>query len=400
MNKKITLLTVLVLSFFLPTKLWAADSWQEVLKKGRGQEVYWNAWGGANNINEYISWIAKRVKEEYDIELKHVKLQDTADAVSRVLAEKGAGKNSGGSVDLIWINGENFATMKANNLLYGPFAESLPNYQKTDYKNKEAITKDFGVPVEGYESPWGLAQFVFSYDTAITKNPPKSAEEFLQYAKKNKGRVTYPTPPDFTGTTFLKQILYESIQDPKLLQKEVSKAEFDKYTAPLWDYLQQLQPYLWRKGAAYPKNDQELRRLLNDGEIDIAFSFTIGGASSHITKGDLPKTVRTYIFDKGTISNVHFVAIPYNSSSKAAAQVVANFLITPEAQAKKMDSNVWGDYTILNDKALTPSEKKLLAKVDLGVATLTPKELHTALPEPHKSWVAPLEAEWKKRFFK
>jgi ABC-type uncharacterized transport system YnjBCD substrate-binding protein len=41
-----------------------------------------------------------------------VKLDDTANAVAKVLAEKAAGKNEGGSVDLIWINGENFASMK------------------------------------------------------------------------------------------------------------------------------------------------------------------------------------------------------------------------------------------------------------------------------------------------
>lgn len=399
MRIKISILAV-VLCFLLPLNLGAADSWQEIEKKAKGQKVFWNAWGGATNINNYIAWVGEQVKKKYGIDLRHVKLKDTADAVSRVLAEKSAGKNTNGSVDLIWINGENFAAMKSNNLLYGPFSESLPNYQKSDYKNKASITYDFGVAVDGYESPWGFAQFVFSYDTAIVKNPPKTAAELLAYAKKNQGRITYPIPPDFTGTTFLKQILYETISDTKLLQKEVSKSEFDKYTAPLWNYLKELRPHLWRKGKNYPQNDQELRKLLNDGEIDIAFSFTIGGASSHIAQGNLPKTVRTYIFSKGTISNVHFVAIPYNSSATEAAQVVANFLLTPQAQAKKMDASVWGDYTILNEKTLTTSEKELLAKVDLGIATLTPKQLHTALPEPHKSWVAPLEEEWKRMFFK
>ena len=393
-------ITAILIIFLLNSTTWATNSWQEIEKKAKGQTVYWNAWGGATTINSYIAWVGEQVKEKYGVQLKHVKLKDTADAVSRVLAEKSANKNSGGSVDLIWINGENFATMKNNNLLYGPFSEKLPNYQKTDYKNKKSITNDFGVAVDGYESPWGFAQFVFSYDTAIVKDPPKNAQDFLAYAKKNKGRITYPIPPDFTGTTFLKQILYETISNKDLLQKEVSKVEFDKYTIPLWDYLKQLQPYLWRNGKAYPQDDQELRKLLNDGEIDIAFSFTIGGASSHIKKGDLPETVRTYIFDKGTISNVHFVAIPYNSSAKEAAQVVANFLLTTKAQAKKMDASVWGDYTILNNQALSTQEQVLLARIDLGIATLTPKQLHTALPEPHKSWVAPLEEEWKKRFFK
>ena len=402
MTKNTNLLKSVVIGFilFFFTSSLIANSWQETINKSKGQTVYWNAWGGAILINEYIAWVAKRVKQKYDIELKHVKLQDTADAVSLVLAEKSAGKHKGGSVDLIWINGENFATMKSKDLLFGPFAESLPNYQKVDYQNKSSITHDFGVLVDGYESPWGFSQLVFAYDTAVTKNPPKNITELLVYAKKNKGRITYPAPPDFTGTTFLKQVLYETISDIALLQKEASRAEFEKHTKPLWTYLEKIKPYLWRKGRAYPKNDPELRKLLNDGEIDIAFSFAIGGASAHILKGDLPQTVRTYILDKGTISNVHFVAIPYNSAAKEAAKVVANFLLTAEAQAKKMDAKVWGDYTVLNEASLNKQEKDLLKKVDLGIATLTPKELHTALPEPHKSWIAPLEAAWKKRFFK
>ena len=46
---------------------------------------------------------------------------------------------------MIWINGENFVTMKKNGLLHGPFSESLPNYAKLDYKNKASIVTDFGV---------------------------------------------------------------------------------------------------------------------------------------------------------------------------------------------------------------------------------------------------------------
>ena len=72
----------------------------------------------------------------------------------------------GGSVDLIWINGENFAAMKNAGLLYGPFAESLPNFRFVDVEGKPTVRSDFTVPVDGLESPWGMAQIVFIYDTA------------------------------------------------------------------------------------------------------------------------------------------------------------------------------------------------------------------------------------------
>ena len=391
------LLTTLCLFIFTSSVF--AHNWQEITKKSKGQTVFWNAWGGSVTINSYISWVAKQVKQKYGITLKHVKLKDTADAVSRVLAEKTAGKNKAGSVDLIWINGENFATMKRNGLLYGPFVTDLPNYFNVDYENKSSITNDFGLAVDGYESPWGFSQFVFSYDTAITKNPPKTMEALLNYAKKNKGKITYPAPPDFTGTSFLKQLLYETVPDSSLLQKKVSRAEFNKNTKRFWKWLEEIKPYLWRQGKAYPKNDPEMVKLLNDGEIDLAFSFGIGLASSHILKGDLPKTIRTFVLKNGTISNTHFVAIPYNSSSKEAAQVVANFLLSAEAQAKKLAPANWGDYTVLNIKKLSKKEQALF-DIDLGIATLKPDQLGKALPEPHVSWVEPIESEWKKRFLK
>ena len=40
-----------------------------------------------------------------------------------------------------------------------------------------------------------------------------TTEQFLAYAKKNPGRFTYPRPPNFHGTTFLKQILVTQTAD-------------------------------------------------------------------------------------------------------------------------------------------------------------------------------------------
>src|SRR5690606_20483614 len=94
-----------------------ADDWAEVLAEARGQSVYFHAWGGEPRINDYIGWAADIVAERFDIRLQHVKVADTGEAVSRVLTEKVAGRTTDGAVDLVWINGENFASMKENGLL-------------------------------------------------------------------------------------------------------------------------------------------------------------------------------------------------------------------------------------------------------------------------------------------
>jgi ABC-type uncharacterized transport system YnjBCD substrate-binding protein len=47
--------------------------------------------------------------------------------VNKVLGEKEAGRDADGSVDLVWVNGENFRTMRQGDLLYGSWAQFLPN---------------------------------------------------------------------------------------------------------------------------------------------------------------------------------------------------------------------------------------------------------------------------------
>ncbi|TBR42191.1 ABC transporter substrate-binding protein [Marinomonas agarivorans] len=372
--------------------------WGETLKDAEKQTVYWNAWGGADNINAYIDWVAKRVKEDYKITLKHVKLADTADAVSRVLAEKAAGNDTNGSIDLIWINGENFRTLKNNNLLFGPFSNNLPNYRYVDESSRTSLTQDFGTKVDGMESPWGAAQVIFMHDTEILVEPPKSIPSLLDYAKKNPGRITYPEPPQFLGTTFLKQALIELTNHPEKLSAPVSDANFTLVTEPLWAYLDELHPVAWRQGSSFPSGAEQMMRLLDDQEIDIALSFDVSAASVQIEQGNLPDTVRSYVFENGTIGNTHFVAIPYNSASTAGAQVVADFLLSPEAQLKKQHPTTWGDLSVLTFNRLPKKYQTAFNDLPRGVATLSIESLGKSLPEPHGSWVEALEKEWRKRY--
>lgn len=371
--------------------------WQDILDAAKGQTVYWNAWGGGDVYNDYIAWVAERVSAEYDVSVQHVKLSDTAEAVRKVLAERTAGRITDGSVDLIWINGENFKAMKDNALLYGPVTDKLPNFQLVDTEALPATVLDFTVPTDGLESPWGQAKLVFIHDMATLPEPPKSIDAILAHAKENPGRITYPAPPDFTGTTFLKQVLYSKVADPSVLLRPADD-NFDAVTAPIWHYLDEITPVLWRNGTDYPKTGTALVQLLDDGEIDLAFSFVVGEASTAITEGRLPETARSYVLDGGTIGNVHFVAIPFNASAKEGAMVVANFLLSPEAQAHKLSPAVWGEPTVLSLDRLSPADRALFDAVPTHEATLGPEDLGVTLPEPHPSWMTRIEEAWLRRY--
>jgi putative thiamine transport system substrate-binding protein len=375
-----------------------ASQWDSVLAEAEGQTVYWHAWGGDPKINDFITWIGDKALADHGVTLEHVKLASTADAVSRVLAERDAGQTSGGAVDLIWINGENFAAMKSQGLLYGPFATDLPNWPLVDTVGKPATVTDFTLPTDGFESPWAMAQLVFEYDAARVNNPPQTLEELSEYVISNPGRFTYPQPPDYLGTTFLKQVLYGVMADPGLLQSPVDAALYDAQTAPLWAWLDRIHPALWRAAQAFPPNEPALGQLLADGEIDISFAFNPGRASAEIAAGNLPDTIRTFVLQGGTIGNASFVAIPFNAAHRAGALVIANLLLDPEVQARAQDPAILGFQTVLNIQSLTAEDRARFDNLKLGVATLPPADLGPVLLEPHASWMTRIAQDWLTRY--
>lgn len=372
--------------------------WPAVLAEARGQTVYWHAWGGSNTVNDYIAWVGEEVQDRYGVTVEHVKLSDTAEAVSRVIAERAAGKDGGGAVDLIWINGENFAAMKGQGLLFGPWAEQVPNWRYLDPAENAAVISDFTIPTEGFEAPWDMAKIVFYHDTARLAEPPRSIPALLDWARASPGRFAFPQPPDFLGSTFLKQALLELAPDPAVLARPVEEADYAATTEPLWAWLDALTPNLWRAGQAYPQSGSRLVQLMADGEIDLALSFNPSEASNAIANGELQDTVRSYVLDGGTIGNASFVAIPYNANAVAGAMVVVDFLMSPEAQARKQDPRVWGGGTVLSMARLPAEDRALFDGIELGVATLPPAELGATLPEPHPSWMVRLEEDWIARY--
>ncbi len=394
-----TAIATAMLSLALPAAA-APDpnDWDAVLEAAAGQTVYWNAWAGDSRTNRYIDWVAEQMQAEFEVEVTHVKLDDTSSAVARVLAEKQAGNDDDGSIDLVWINGENFAAMREQNLLFGPFTESLPNFALTDPDNNPEVVTDFTLPTDGYESPWGKAQITFYYDSAQTDTPPQSIDALLGWVKENPGQFSYPRIPDFTGSTFLKQALIELTDQNDALYQPVVDSEFEDITTPLWRYLDALHPNLWRSGRSFPDSGPHLRNLMSDGELSLAFSFYPTDAAVAVREHELPDSVRSYVLEGGTLGNVHFVAIPYNSPHKAGAMTLANFLLSPRAQATKQSLDMWGDRSVLAINQLKESDQALFEQGDSHPSALPADALSNTLAEPHPSWMTALQEAWLQRY--
>jgi putative thiamine transport system substrate-binding protein len=387
------------LGLALPAHSAETRPWSEIVAKARGQTVYWNAWAGDERNNAFIAWARGEVAKRYGVTLNHVKLKDTAEAVTRVVAEKAAGRHEAGTVDLIWINGPNFLSMKTQGLLYGPFTHVLPNTALVDTVHKPSTVIDFTVPIEGYASPWMMAQIVYVYDSARTKPAelPRSIPAMLDWARRNPGRLTHPQARDFLGATFLKQALYELAPDRNALQKPATDEAFAAASGPLWAWYDALRPNLWRSGREFPDTGPAQRQLLNDGEIDLMISFNPAEAALSAANNLLPQTARVTVLDGGTIGNTSFVAIPYNAANKEGAMVIANFLLEPATQAHAQDPKVMGNFTVLDLAKLSAEDRKRFEAVSQTPAMPSAEELGEALLEPHPSWMTRLVAEWEKR---
>lgn len=376
----------------------AAQDWQQVLDEARGQTVYLHAWGGDQRTNDFIASVGAEVQSAHGVTLQHVRLADTADAVARVLSERAAGRETGGSVDLIWLNGPNFLAMKEQGLLHGPFTPDLPNARFLDLSEGSPNTVDFTVPVEGLESPWRLAKFVFAYDGARIPAPPARMADWPAWAEANPGRITHPDPANFMGATFLKQALIELAPEGTDLAAPPTDADFAAATAPLWDWYDALRPHLWREGRSFPENEGAQQQLLNDGEIDVTMSFDPGSAAAAIADGLLPETVRVHVPEAGSIGNVSFVAIPFNAAHTAGAKVVANALLAPETQARMQDIEVLGAFSVLDPARLDAEAQAAFAALPDAPALPALADLGPVLPEPHPDWMTRLTADWAARY--
>lgn len=370
----------------------SSAEWDEIVEAARGTTVTFYGWGGDENRNNWLNTtVADYVKEHYDIALEVVGM-DINDILSKLSGEKQAGSETG-SIDMIWINGENFYSAKDNGLLYGPFTGQLPNMEAyIDLEDPETLN-DFCMPIEGYEAPYAKAQMVFFNDSAVTPEAPASAEELLEFCKKYPGKVTYPALPDFTGSAFVRNIIYELCGWEQFQNME---ADYDTVKAaiePALDYLRELNPYLWNEGKTFPESSTTVDAMFADGELVMNMSYGPFSVATGIAEGTYTDTTRTFVFDNGTIGNTNYMAIAFNSPNKAGAMVVINAILSAELQLTQYEQ--LRELPVVSADKLSAEEQAAFDAVDLGKGVLSQAELlKHRLPEMPASLVPVIEEIW------
>jgi len=352
-------------------------------------------WGGDAQGNAYVDEVLAPAAGGLGVTLNRVPVADTKEALNRVLAERQAGRDDG-EVDLVWVNGDNFATGLQAGAWRCGWSSELPNMRYTD-PDDPLLAEDFGTAVNGCESPWHKAQFTLVYDSARVTDPPTTMTEVLDWAEANPGRFTYPAPPDFTGSVFVRQMLYSVSGGHENVPAPFDQEEFDRLTPRLWQRLREVAPSLWRGGRTYPRDSVALDKLFARGEVDLTMTYGPATLTDLVEEGTFPSSTRVLQMDEGTVGNASFLAIPSTSGDHAGAMVVANLALSPEQQRIKADAEVWGQFTVLDQARLSAEDRAAFAELPRSSVVPPYSELsRNANPELSSAWVPALDEGWRR----
>ncbi|MEO8219785.1 MAG: ABC transporter substrate-binding protein [Specibacter sp.] len=371
-------------------------NWSQVSAAAKGQTVRLWMYGGDQQGNAYVDKTLIPAAAKLGVTLQRVPVADTTDALNRVLTEIQAGTGDG-SVDLVWVNGDNFSTGKQAAAWTCGWTSLLPNMALTN-PTDPLLANDFGTPVQGCEAPWSKAQFTIAYNSATVKDPPRTLAGVLDWAQQHPGRFTYPAPPDFTGSVFTREVLDSVSGGYKNVPLAFDQKAFDRLTPALYSRLKELAPSLWRQGKTYPKTSAELNALYAGGQVDFTMTYGPAELTNLVANGTYPASTRVLTLKEGTVGNASFLAIPATSGHQAGAMVVANLALSPQQQAAKADPRTWGQYTVLDTARLDPAQRALFEKLPQSPVVPDYDVLSkNANPELSAAWVPVLDNAWRRQ---
>ncbi len=370
------------------------DNWTAVVDDAKGQTVQLWMYGGDDQGNAYVDDVLAPAVAEFGVTLERVPVTDTRDALNRVFTELQAGR-ADGTVDLIWVNGDNFRTGREADAWLCGWTDLLPEMANTD-PDDPLLESDFGTPVDGCEAPWHKAQFTLAYNAEAIPDPPTTLEGVLEWAEANPGRFTYPAPPDFTGSVFVREVLASVSGGADEVPAAYSDDAFDELTPALYDRLAALAPSLWRGGDTYPANEAELGRLFADRQVDLMMTYGPATLTDLVADGTYPPATTVLPLEDGTVGNASFLGLPANSDAVAGAMVVANVALSVEQQAAKAHPDVWGQFTVLDIEGLDAEDRALFD--DLPQSPVVPGYdvlSRNAHGELSAEWVPALDEGWR-----
>ena len=361
------------------------SNYDEILEKAKGTTVNFYGYGGNEVMNKWFdTYVVDQMKEKYDITVKRVGM-NIDEILNQLLSDKQADNNKG-SIDVVWINGENFKTAKESNLLLGSFVEKLPNFNDYVDVTSEDITVDFGTNVDGLEAPWGKAQFALAVNSDKVSQAINDTKSLKEVIMSNPGKFTYPALPDFTGSAFVRNVIYDIVGYENVANLPEDKEEVRKAIQPAMDYLNEIKPYLWNEGKTYPSTTSQLDNMYSDNEVYFTMTYSPNSLQGRMDSGELSKATKIIEFKNGNLSNTHFLTIPFNSQNQAGAMVLIDFLMSIDAQGSKTYSENWGDTTILDMNKVPDEDKSKFSEDSIVIKNSVPELSAGMVPIIEEIW--------------
>ncbi|MFF1635501.1 extracellular solute-binding protein [Leifsonia sp. NPDC058248] len=231
--------------------------------------------------------------------------------------------------------------------------------------------------------PYRGSSVVLAYDTKTVATPPKTLDDLLAWIKANPGKFTYNSPDSGgSGGAFVTTVLDKSVSASDRTKMVTGYAP---ETETAWDTgfatLAGLNPYVYQKGV-YPNGNNQVLDLLSSGQISMAPVWSDQFVTGKKT-GQIPANIAyTQISDPSFTGGASYLGIPSASPRQKAAETLASWLLTPDAQALVSDSI--SGYPVIA-LAKLPAPVQALFK-DADIAHLRPGYFATMSADMNKAW--------------
>ncbi len=389
--------------------------WQEVVEQAKKEKyVNFYFYDGSNELELWISsYLKQYINKKYNILINPYPISSAIDVFDILDFERQEGKTFGeGNVDIILMQGLSFKLLKENDLLMGSFADLLPNSRNFDFDENSRHSYlnlyDFGIETEKKEMPWSKEHFVcyINRENVPANLNIETFDELYKYLETNPGKFTYISPESFLGLYFVFSVLYDQINDSKVLNKEFSSyslGEIKTILYPGFYYLKKLHPFLYGgngdgssfKQIKLPKSYLEYQQLYLDNHINMACTIGTYIVSKRIASKVLPETTEIMTFPKiGSITAKSYLGISKYSPHPAASLLLINELSSFVLQEQKIVN--LGYFTAMDFNKVSENQQNRLLNAYSNTVDINMEEfIEREIAYTHSSFIEPVKYIWE-----
>lgn len=247
----------------------------------------------------------------------------------KLKAQKEAGKTEW-DIDVAIVHQSIMSEMMKEGLL----EKFVPMSANKDYVISADSKNSLGTDVDGYVIPMFHSQTVLAYNPDKVKDVPQNFEELVKWIKANPNRFGYNgVKGGMSGQAFLAAYTYWKSGDYKQLTEGPYDAKLEEKWSAIIKELKALP-------VTYTNGNNGTLDMLNRGEIDMG-PVWVDMFLTWKAEGRMNPDFKMKLIDSMP-GQPMYVVIPKNAKNKEMAIKYADFLTSPEGQAKFIvERNGW-----------------------------------------------------------